>query len=247
MPSVSAKWTVLIVIVVLAACAPPQLPGNLTTTEPFATTTPQPSALVTPANQTPLIEQVIADLAARLGTAPSEIKIVTQETVTWPDRGLGCPEPGIEHIQIPVDGLRIVLSHGGTIYEYHTGASRLVWCETTLVKPTLTPLPFQLDEALTPAHNLTATLPIESGLQPLIDTAIPDLADRLSIDHNTIEVVGAQSVVWPDQSLGCPQPGMVYLQDLAEGFRIELRVKDHVYAYHGGAGRDLFLCENPLK
>jgi hypothetical protein len=40
---------------------------------------------------------------------------------------------------------------------------------------------------------------------------------------------------------------MVYPQVLAEGFRIELRVKEQVYAYHGGEGHGPFLCENPAK
>jgi hypothetical protein len=40
---------------------------------------------------------------------------------------------------------------------------------------------------------------------------------------------------------------MVYPQVLAEGYRIELRVKGQVYAYHGGEGRGPFLCENPPK
>ena len=94
---------------------------------------------------------------------------------------------------------------------------------------------------------MTPTTKIEPGLQQLIDTAIADLANRLSIDRNTVEVISAQSVVWPDRSLGCPQPGMVYPQVLAEGYHIELRVKGQVYSYHGGEGRGPFLCENPAK
>lgn len=247
MPSVSLKCLVLVAAVGLAACAPPNLPGNLTATQLPPTISPQPPALTTPADQASAIEQAIADLAARLDTTPSEIEIVTQEAVTWPDRGLGCPQPGIEYIQVPVDGLRIVLDHAGTTYEYHTGQSMLVLCETTVSKPVFTPVPFQLNEVLTPELNMTSTLQIEPGLQPLIDTAIADLANRLSLDRSTIEVVSAQSVVWPDRSLGCPQPGMVYLQVLSEGFHIELRAKGQMYSYHGGAGRGPFLCENPAK
>ncbi len=248
MPSVPFKWLAIVVTVVLVACAPPNLPGNLNATELPTTTSPQPPTLTTPADQASAIEQAIADLAARLDTAPSEIEIVTQDAVTWPDGGLGCPQPGINYIQVPVDGLRIVLGHAGTTYEYHTGQARLVLCETTISKPVLTPIPFRLNEVLTPEPDLvTPTLQVEPGLQRLIDTAIADLANRLSIDRNTVEVVSAQSVVWPDRSLGCPQPGMVYPQVLAEGFHIELRAKDRVYSYHGGEGRGPFLCESPAK
>ena len=94
---------------------------------------------------------------------------------------------------------------------------------------------------------MTSTLEIEPGLQSLIDSATADLAKRLSISSDMIEVVSARSIVWPDRSLGCPQPGMGYLQVQADGFRIELRVNDQVYAYHGGEGRGPFLCDNPAK
>ncbi|HSD83513.1 MAG TPA: hypothetical protein VLG46_06630, partial [Anaerolineae bacterium] len=113
----------------------------------------------------------------------------------------------------------------------------------SVTPPALTPLPLQPSEVLTPEINLTTTLPVESGLQPLVDKAIADLAQRLSIDRKTIVVVNAQSVVWPDRSMGCPQPGMLYPQVLAEGFRIELHAGNRAYAYHGGQGRDPFLCE----
>lgn len=94
---------------------------------------------------------------------------------------------------------------------------------------------------------MTSTLKIEAGMQPLIEAASADLMKRLSVTRASIEVVSAQSVVWPDKSLGCPQPGMTYIQVLADGYRIELRVKDQIYSYHGGEGRGPFLCENLLK
>jgi hypothetical protein len=118
---------------------------------------------------------------------------------------------------------------------------------SSTTSPVATPLPFQLNEVPTPELPLTTTVHIEPGLQPLIEIAIADLANRLSIERASIEVTSAQSVVWPDRSLGCPQPGMVYPQVLAEGFYIELRVKDQAYAYHGGEGRGPFLCEHPAK
>lgn len=124
---------------------------------------------------------------------------------------------------------------------------------STPVQPTppvklgrLTVIPLPSFEPVTES-NVSTTLKIDLALQSLIDAATIDLAQRLSIGHGTIEVVSAQSVVWPDRSLGCPQPGMVYPQVLADGYRIELRAQDQVYFYHGGEGRGPFLCENPSK
>jgi hypothetical protein len=111
----------------------------------------------------------------------------------------------------------------------------------------LTAIPLEPAMAPTQEGNMTTTLKIEPGMQSLIDAATADLMKRLSVTRDTIEVISAQSVVWPDRSLGCPQPGMVYPQVLAEGYYIELRVKGQVYSYHGGEGRGPFLCENPSK
>jgi hypothetical protein len=91
----------------------------------------------------------------------------------------------------------------------------------------------------------TVLSPVESGLDSLVDSAKEDLAQRLSIRVEQIEVVEAKSVVWPDASVGCPQPGMRYRQVPQDGALIRLRAKGRVYAYHNGGTRGLFLCEQP--
>jgi hypothetical protein len=70
-----------------------------------------------------------------------------------------------------------------------------------------------------------------------------DLAGRLRIDPAEVEVVEVEAVVWPDGSLGCPQPDMAYVQVQKEGSLIRLRVGKSLYDYHSGGGRDPFLCE----
>ena len=45
------------------------------------------------------------------------------------------------------------------------------------------------------------------GLEPLVEKAKEDLAQRLSIEMEQISLLEAKAVVWPDASLGCPQPG----------------------------------------
>jgi hypothetical protein len=89
--------------------------------------------------------------------------------------------------------------------------------------------------------------PLEPGLQPIVDAAIADLAQRLSIPPTQINLVDARSVVWPDSSLGCPQPGMLYLQVPEDGALIVLQVVDTLYEYHFGGNRGLFLCERNIK
>ena len=88
---------------------------------------------------------------------------------------------------------------------------------------------------------------IESGLENLVQQAKDDLAQRLSVDLGLIELLEAKSVVWPDASLGCPQPGMAYKQVLEDGALIILRVEGILYEYHTGGSRGLFLCEKGAK
>jgi hypothetical protein len=95
--------------------------------------------------------------------------------------------------------------------------------------------------------QMTPSLPIDAGLQNLIDKAISDLANRLSIPSVEITVVEATPIVWPDSSLGCPQPGMEYLQVPEDGLLIRLQANEQIYEYHSGGFRDPFLCETIYK
>lgn len=92
-------------------------------------------------------------------------------------------------------------------------------------------------------------MPSASGMQNLVDEAIQDLADRLSISADKISLVEATEVVWPDASLGCPQPEMLYKQVPEDGAQIVLMVEETAYEYHSGGTRGVFLCEktSPTK
>lgn len=78
-----------------------------------------------------------------------------------------------------------------------------------------------------------------------VTQAKQDLAKRLSVSPDQIELVNFTPVTWPDGSLGCPEPGMMYTQMLVEGYRIQLRSGGRVYEYHGGGTRVPFLCAKP--
>ena len=84
-----------------------------------------------------------------------------------------------------------------------------------------------------------------SGLENLVETAKADLTQRLSLPVDQISLVEAEAVVWPDASLGCPQPGMAYADVLTPGYRIILMAQDNAYEYHASRGTEVFHCENP--
>jgi hypothetical protein len=86
-----------------------------------------------------------------------------------------------------------------------------------------------------------------AGLEHLVDRAKEDLAQRLNIILEQISLIEAKPVVWPDASLGCPQPGMRYQQVPEDGALIILQANGISYEYHNGGSRGLFLCQKTIK
>ncbi len=82
---------------------------------------------------------------------------------------------------------------------------------------------------------------IPAGFESLVTTAAADLAARTPDDAGPITVVSTEFVVWPDSSLGCPQPGMSYLQVQVEGAKVVLERAGIEYPYHSDGSRT-FLC-----
>ncbi len=114
--------------------------------------------------------------------------------------------------------------------------------ETTLVLTE--PEPEKAGDTVT--GTVGETYSIDPGLQPFIDLAVEDLAERSGADPEDITVRNAYLVTWPDSSLGCPEPGKVYLPAVNDGSVIELVLDETVYRYHtGGNLTEPFLCEEP--
>jgi hypothetical protein len=93
----------------------------------------------------------------------------------------------------------------------------------------------------------TSPRPENQAEDPLVKRAKQDLAQRLNVLIEDIELMKYEEVVWPDASLGCPQPGMRYKQVPYDGALIILKVAGREYEYHNGGSRGLFLCEQTIK
>lgn len=89
-----------------------------------------------------------------------------------------------------------------------------------------------------------SSAPGESGPE---QQAAADLAGRLGIPEEEVEVVSVEEVTWRDGSLGCAKPGMQYTQALVDGTRIVLEAAGSRYEYHAGGSTPPFLCENPTE
>ncbi len=67
---------------------------------------------------------------------------------------------------------------------------------------------------------------------PIVDIAKKDLAQRLNISTEQVQLIKQEKVDWPDTSLGYPQEGMMYAQVITPGFRITLKAGGKLYEYH---------------
>jgi hypothetical protein len=75
----------------------------------------------------------------------------------------------------------------------------------------------------------------------MIEAALDDAANRSTTARADIKVMSAEAVTWPDGSLGCPQPGMMYTQALVAGYRIVVQAGDVALNYHSAArGKPVF-------
>ena len=83
-----------------------------------------------------------------------------------------------------------------------------------------------------------------TGLENLIEKAKDDLAQRLAIPATQVNLVESTEVDWSDSSLGCPQPGMFYLQIITPGYLILLEANAAQYEYHSNREAYVVYCEN---
>ncbi|MEJ2516094.1 MAG: hypothetical protein P8080_12700 [Gammaproteobacteria bacterium] len=80
------------------------------------------------------------------------------------------------------------------------------------------------------------------SLERQVLAARADLARRLDVQPENIEVLEAREVAWPDTSLGCPEPGRMYAQVVTPGVLVVLQFENRRYAYGGRRGVVPLLC-----
>ncbi len=83
--------------------------------------------------------------------------------------------------------------------------------------------------------------PPEDPENQLVEMAREDLADKLDLDVEEIEVLSVEPEDFPDASLGVPEAGKDYIQVITPGYVIELSADAERYRYHAGNGRVVFV------
>jgi hypothetical protein len=115
----------------------------------------------------------------------------------------------------------------------------------TLVVPTVTWTPLPVTETPsptpllrpvdleTPTPDAAATPTVSDPVAAeLVALAQRRLAQDLGLPAQRVRLVEVTAVIWPDTSLGCPEPGETYAQGTFDGYRIVLSASDQEYIFH---------------
>ena len=100
----------------------------------------------------------------------------------------------------------------------------------------LTPMLPQEDTDMTPA-----TPPNESA-EKMVVRVKEHLAQKLSIPIDQIVLSDIKPVVWRDAGLGCPKPGIDYIQVETPGYNILLEAGGTTYRYHTDETKRFVQC-----
>jgi len=99
-----------------------------------------------------------------------------------------------------------------------------------------------MPEQVPPEVPVTVTSEVPDRM---LNQVVADLATRIHAKPEELEIIGAEAVIWPDGSLGCPKPDLNYTQAPVPGYRIVLRHMDKHYDYRASEAGYIFLCKRP--
>jgi hypothetical protein len=108
--------------VLCAASAIAQTPVDRASKAPIrAGQLPAPSGQPLDVSEVPgeLLDKMRAQLATEQGVNAGDVKVVSAQSVNWPNGALGCPKPGVMYTQAIVPGYRVELEAGGKRFTYH--------------------------------------------------------------------------------------------------------------------------------
>jgi len=92
----------------------------------------------------------------------------------------------------------------------------------------------------TPAEE---TLPIKGEVpQRILDPILNEAAALANVPREQLVIVRAESVVWNDGSLGCPEPGMMSTQALVNGYWVVIEAGSQKYDFRVSSGGSFRLC-----
>jgi hypothetical protein len=121
-------------VIVFAGCSAAAQPSGASRSLTVAGSQPVPEPTASPSHgaiglPASVIDPVVDDAARVTGVASDRITVVYAQPQTFPDGGLGCPEPGMLYPQVQVDGYRIVVDADGDELDYRGTGSTFRQCD----------------------------------------------------------------------------------------------------------------------
>ncbi len=101
-------------------------------------------------------------------------------------------------------------------------------------------VPPPIDNKPTPEGS--STVIADPTALKLVNEAKADLVTRANVLPDEITVKSVEPVEWRDSSLGCPMPGMMYLQVITPGYLIILEADGKEWEYHASQTHVVY-CE----
>jgi hypothetical protein len=78
--------------------------------------------------------------------------------------------------------------------------------------------------------------------QGILDPILREASALAKVARDQLVIVRAESVVWNDGSLGCPEPGMMYTQALVNGYWVVINAAGQTFDFRVGRGASFRLC-----
>lgn len=98
----------------------------------------------------------------------------------------------------------------------------------------------------TPASAPAPEIPAE--YQDIAKQAVQIVASTLHVSPDEVTVVSVQKVTWSDASLGCPDPDMMYAQQLTPGYLVVTQVNGNTQNVHlNNKGKGLVCPDDRAK
>jgi hypothetical protein len=178
-----------------------------------------------------LVQQARSRLARHLNVAESTLTLRGSQAREWPNSALGCSKPGAAYLDVVSSGFLLTFDGADRSYAIHTDAQgrTIVLCESN------TPLELSADGA--PSERAKAPVPAVPPppgprMPPVVTRARESLARDLAIDVDDVNVIEVRPMEWRDSALGCPRPGMSYMQLTIQGYLVRLEAQGKRYEYH---------------
>jgi len=180
-----------------------------------------------------LVGAAQVQLAQYLKVGPADLALQSANAKEWPDGALGCPQEGQVYPQVVTPGFLLIFTDAAQSVQYqvHTGRSAAQMLLCARGRP--------IDLSAKPAD---AAAGLDARMGGLARAA---LARELALAEADITIVAVEEIEWRDSSLGCPKPGMNYLQVITPGYKITLEAQGKRYEYHSDTNRRVVRCDKP--